>query len=90
MKYTLEKIYPGSVFRLWFFIVLAIGGCMGFIFLIVSIFLHQVWLGLAALAAGVPFLAFIAGSIGFIVTSIYSAFAKKFGGINVELKPDEK
>ena len=89
MKYVLEKIDPGSAFRLYFFITLITCSFPGFLFLIVSIFLRWFWFGLLVFTVGVPLLAFVTGGILYIDTYIYSLFAKKFGGIGIELKKDD-
>ncbi len=88
MKYRIEKIYPGSAFRLYFFITLITGGAFALIFLFVSIFLGIFWLGLLVFTAGVPLLAVLTGGLVYIDSHIYTLFAEKFGGISIELKKD--
>ncbi len=89
MKYIIEKIYPGSAFRLYFFFTLVTGGIFAFLFLFVSLFLGCFWLGLLIFTVGVPLLAFVIGGLVYIDSHIYSLFAEKFSGISIELKKDE-
>lgn len=86
MKYSIEKIYPYSVFRFTFFLVLIIGGLLAFIFLIVSLFLHQLLIALLIFIVGIPLLALIKGLIASGLALLYSTFAKKFGGMSIELE----
>ncbi len=86
MKYTLEKIYPETAFRLYFFIVLVAGGIAGLLFVIISLFLNMLLFSILIFMIGVPLLALITGSIGALYTWLYSIFAEKFGGIEVKLK----
>ena len=89
MKYNIEEIYPGTAFRLVFFIILIIFGFLSFIYLLISVFIHQLLLGLLIFAIGVPLLALLGGFAAYIQAIIYTIFAKKFGGISVELKKQE-
>ncbi len=88
MKYIIEKIYPETVFRIYFFTFLIIGECFGLLFLFISLFLGWFLIGLLVFLVGIPLLALIIGIFGYIGTYIYSAFAEKFGGIGVELRKD--
>jgi hypothetical protein len=89
MKYVIEKIYPGSAFRLYFFITLITLGLAGLIFLIISPFLHCFLWALVIFMVGIPLTAFLVGSIVYIDTAIYTYFSKMFQGIIVELKKDD-
>lgn len=89
MKYILDKIYPGSVFRLFFFITLVIAGLFSLLFLISSVFFGYLLISVIIFVIGVPLLALFVGFAGFIYTWIYTGFARKFGGIKVDLKKDE-
>ncbi|MBU1078033.1 MAG: hypothetical protein KKH98_12120, partial [Spirochaetes bacterium] len=73
-----------------FFITLILGGLFSFIFLLISLFLGYFLLGILIFTVGVPLLALITGSIVYLDSLIYSVFAKKFGGIDIELKKEEK
>lgn len=88
MKYLIEKIYPYSVFRFTFFLVLIVGGLFAFIFLIVSVFLHQFLIALLIFIVGIPLLAFVKGLIASGLALLYSTFAKKFGGLSIEVKEE--
>lgn len=89
MKYTLEKIYPETAFRLYFFIVLVTAGIAGLLFLIISLFIDMLLLGILIFTVGVPLLALITGSMAALYTCLYSVFAEKFGGVEVNFKKNE-
>lgn len=89
MKYTIDKIYPGTAFRLFFFMTLIIGGFLGLLFLIVSLFFGYVFLGILIFTVGIPLLSIVVGLCAYLDSLFYSIFAKKFGGLKIELKKDE-
>ena len=90
MKYNIEEIYPGTAFRFVFFLILIICGFFSFIYLLISIFMNQFLIGILIFAIGVPLLALLGGFAAYIKAIIYTIFAKKFGGISVELKKQEE
>lgn len=85
MRYELNYIEPGSVFRLIFFIILVIGGLLSLIYIVISIFIGRIVIALIIFAVVVPIVAFLKAGIAWICVNIYNIFAKKFGGIMINL-----
>lgn len=88
MKYELTEISVGSVFRLVFFVTLVIGGFLSLLYMLISIFTGRIVIALLIFAVGVPLLALFKAVISIICVSVYNIFAKKFGGIIIDLKEE--
>jgi len=86
MKHQITEINSGSVFRLIFFVTLVIGGFLSLLYILISIFIGRIVIALLIFVVGVPLLALLKAIIGVICVSIYNIFAKKFGGIIINIE----
>lgn len=85
MKYELTEIDSGSVFRLVFFTLLIILGFIGLIVIVITLITGRLVLGIIFFIVGAPLIAFLKASLFWIISKIYNIFAKKFGGININI-----
>jgi hypothetical protein len=85
MKYEIIKIDSASVFRLVFFVSLIVNGILGIVFIIISPFIGKFFIALIFFVIGAPLISLIKAFIFWIMVNIYNIFAKKFGGIEIEL-----